>query len=117
MTGGIAHDFRNIFSVVDSGLRLAESNFNDPDRVRTFISGAREGIARGVKLTSQLLNCAQQGEIKTCVADANGLLKNLELFLKYRAGPSVRIVLECSPAIPKYLVDPSHDLEPRRQRA
>lgn len=107
MTGGIAHDFRNILSIIDSGLRLAESNLSDPDKIRTFISGAREGIARGVRLTSQLLNFAQQGEIKTCAADANALLKNLELFLKYGVGPSVCIVLECSPAIPKCLVDPS----------
>jgi signal transduction histidine kinase len=107
MTGGIAHDFRNILSVIDSGLRLAEANLSDPDQVRTFISGAREGIARGVRLTSQLLNFAQRGEIRPCVADANALLKNLELFLKYGAGPSVCIVLECSPVIPKCLVDPS----------
>ena len=40
-------------------------------------------------------------------ADANSLLKNLELFLKYGAGPSVCVVLEYSPAIPKCLVDPS----------
>jgi hypothetical protein len=39
MTGGIAHDFRNILSVVDSGLRLAESKLGDPDNVRTFIAG------------------------------------------------------------------------------
>jgi len=51
MTGGIVHDFRNILSVIDSGLRLAESNLGDPDKTRCFISGAREGIARGVRLT------------------------------------------------------------------
>jgi signal transduction histidine kinase len=107
MTGGIAHDFMSILSVVDSGLRLAESNLGDPDNVRTFIAGAREGIARGVRLTSHLLDFAQQGEIRTCAADANSLLKNLELFLKYGAGPSVCIVLECSPTIPKCLVNPS----------
>src|SRR5215204_3848420 len=96
MTGGIAHDFRNILSIIDSGLRLAESNLNDPDKVRTFISGAREGIARGLRLTSQLLSFAQQGEIKPCAADANLLLKNLELFLRYSVGPSARIVFDYS---------------------
>jgi signal transduction histidine kinase len=64
MTGGIAHDFRNILSIIDSGLRLAESNLSDPDKVRTFIAGAREGIARGVSLISQLLDFARQGEVK-----------------------------------------------------
>jgi signal transduction histidine kinase len=87
LTGGIALDIRNVLAVIDSGLRLAESNLSDPDKIRTFISGSRDGIARGVRLTSQLLSFAQQGEIKTCAAGANALFKNLELFLKYGAGP------------------------------
>jgi signal transduction histidine kinase len=107
MTGSIAHDFRNILSIVDTGLRLVDSNVSDPEKVRTFISGAREGVARGLKLTSQLLTFAQQGEIKTCAADANSLLRNLELFLRYGAGPTIHLVLECSPTIPRCLVDPS----------
>ena len=107
MTGGIAHDFRNILSVIESGLRLAESNFSEPQKARTFISGAREGVARGLRLTSQLLTFAQQGEIQACAADVNSLLKNLELFLRYGAGPSVHTVLDLSPDIPKCLVDPS----------
>lgn len=107
MSGGIAHDFRNILSLIDSSLRLAESNLSDPDKVRTFISGAHEGVVRGVRLTSQLLNFAQQGEIKTCAADVNTLLKTLEIFLKHGAGPAVRIVYDYSPALPKCLVERS----------
>lgn len=107
MAGGIAHDFRNILSIIDSSLRLAESNLSDPDKIRTFISGAHEGIVRGVRLTSQLLDFAQQGEIKTCAADVNTLLKNLEMFLKFGAGPSVRIVYDYSPTLPKCLVERS----------
>jgi signal transduction histidine kinase len=107
MTGGIVHDFRNILSVIDSGLRLAEINVGDVDKIRICISGAREGVARGLSLTEQLLNFAHQSKIRTCVADANALLKSLELFLKYATGPDVHIVLDCCPTIPKCLVDPS----------
>lgn len=107
MTGCIAHDFKNILAVIDSGLSLAESNYSDPDKVRFFISGAREGIVRGVGLASQLLNFAQQGELETCVEDANSLLKNLKPFLEYGAGPSVRIVFAYSSVIPKCLINPS----------
>src|SRR5688572_13425582 len=74
MTGGIAHDFRNILAIVDSGLRLAERNSSDPEKVRVFIEGAREGVSRGMRLTSQLLSFARQGEIETRAADANALL-------------------------------------------
>jgi signal transduction histidine kinase len=107
MTGGIAHDFRNILSLIDSGLRLAESDLSDPDKIRTLITGAREGIARGVRLTSQILNFAQQGKVTTCAADVNMLLKNLEMFLNYGAGPSVRIVYDYWPTLPKCLVERS----------
>ena len=54
MTGGIAHDFRNLLAVIESGLRLAErAAADEPERVRDYIAAAREGINRGVELTSQ----------------------------------------------------------------
>jgi hypothetical protein len=76
MTCGIAHDFRNILAVIDSGSRLAESNLSDPEKsAPSFPALAKE--PRGVRLTSQLLNYAQRSEFETCVADANSLLSNL----------------------------------------
>jgi signal transduction histidine kinase len=107
MTEGIAHDFRNILAVIDSGLRLAENKSNDPKAASTFIAGAREGVARGLTLTSQLLTFAKQREFQAHAADANKLLKALELFLRYGAGSEVRVVLELSPNIPICLIDPS----------
>lgn len=107
MTGGIAHDFRNILAVIDSGLRLAESNSHDLRAARTFIAGAREGVARGLTLTSQLLGFAKQGELHAGEADANELLKALELFLRYGAGPEVRVLLELSPDVQNCLIDTS----------
>jgi signal transduction histidine kinase len=107
MTGGIAHDFRNILAAIESGLRLAERNAGAPDKVREFIAGAREGVARGLKLTSQLLTFARQHELATRAGDINLLLRQLELFLKYAAGPKLRLVMELSPDLPKCLIDES----------
>src|SRR5215204_2893361 len=107
MTGGIVHDFRNILAVIDSGLRLAENSCNDPKAARNFITGAREGIARGLALTSQLLTFASQREFQARAADPNELLKALELFLRYGAGSQVRVVLELSANIPSCLIDSS----------
>jgi signal transduction histidine kinase len=107
MTGGIAHDFRNILAVIDSGLRLAQNNSHDPQLASTFIADAREGIARGLKLTSQLLSFAKQREFEVRPTDANELLKELELFLRYGAGPQVRVCLELASDIPDCQIDPS----------
>jgi len=107
MTGGIVHDFRNMLAVIDAGLRSAERNAGDPDMVRTFVAGAREGVGRGLRLTSQLLTFARQGELPISAADVNALLANSELLLKYGAGSHVRIDFDFSANIPKCLVDPS----------
>jgi signal transduction histidine kinase len=105
MTGGIAHDFRSILAVIDSGLRLAQKSSDDPTKVSAFIADARDGIVRGLTLTSRLLNFAKQRELDACATDVNALLKDLELFLRYGAGSEVRICLELSHDISECWVD------------
>jgi signal transduction histidine kinase len=107
MTGGIAHDFRNLLAAIESGLRLAEKSLGQPEKLRVYIAAAREGIDRGVKLTSQLLAFAKRQEVEARARDVNKLLRNLELLLKYSAGPETRIVLELASDIPTCLIDPS----------
>jgi signal transduction histidine kinase len=105
MAEGITHDFRNILTVVDSSLRLAERSYEAPEQVRACIAGAREGIVRGFTLTSQLLTFAKQRQLDLRICDANALLRDLESFLKYGAGPEIRVVTQLSPDIPNCLVD------------
>jgi signal transduction histidine kinase len=107
MTGGIVHDFRNILMAIELGLRLAEKNSEQPEQVRAHLVAAREGLDRGVKLTSQLLAFAKQQELTAHAADVNELLRKLELLLRYSAGPKTRIVLELASDVPKCLIEPS----------
>jgi signal transduction histidine kinase len=107
MTGGIAHDFRNILAIIESGLRLAEKSAEAPEQVRTCIAGAKEGVDRGLRLISQLLTFAKQQELAVGAADANQLLTELEPFLKYGAGPAISIGLELASDIPECFLDPT----------
>ncbi len=113
MTGGIVHDFRNILAVIGSALKMAEMSLEQPECARTCLAGAREGIDRGLKLTSELLKFAasrEQGEVRGVGGgfyDVNILLKKFEPLLRYGAGPGVRVVLELEPDVPKYVIDPS----------
>ena len=106
MTGGIAHDFRNVLSVIASGLNVAERHSGDPAKVELALAAAREGVERGTKMTQRLLAFAKQQELKTGPEDVNALLAKLKMFLKYGAGPGIRMILECAPDLPKCLVDP-----------
>ncbi len=75
MTGGIVHDFRNLLAGIESGLRLTEKSSEQPEKVRVYIAAAREGIDRGVKLTSRLLAFATQQELEAHAGDVNELLR------------------------------------------
>lgn len=107
MTGGIAHDFRNLLAVIDSGLRLAWREADKPERVCVYIAAAREGINRGLELTSELLAFAKQQTFVTDFGDLNTCLRTFEPFLRYGAGPDIRITLELEPNIPACIIDPA----------
>jgi signal transduction histidine kinase len=101
------HDFRNLLARIESGLRLAEKRLDEPEKVRVCIAAAREGIDRGVKLTSQLLAFAKHQDLQAVEGDVNELLRNLELPIRYSVAPGIRIGLTLASDIPKCLVDPS----------
>jgi signal transduction histidine kinase len=73
--------------------------------VRTYIAAARVGIDRGQKLTSQLLDFAKRQQLEAQAGDVNDLLNKIARFLKYGAGPGVRIEFHLAPDIPKCLVE------------
>jgi len=106
MTGGIAHDFRNILSIVASGLRAAERNVDDPAKLKSALVAIQEGVARGERMTSRLLSFASQQELVASPEDVNVLLRKLEPFLNYGAGSGFRIELALAADLPTCLVDP-----------
>jgi signal transduction histidine kinase len=106
MTGGIAHDFRNVLAIVESGLRVAEDNAGDPEKLTAALAAAHDGVQRGLRMIARLLAFAGQHELKTGPEEVNTLLEKLRMFVKYGAGPSIRVILELAFDLPKCLVDP-----------
>jgi signal transduction histidine kinase len=106
MTAGLAHDFRNILAVIESGLRLAERNHDDPQKAQAALAAAHEGIRRGMRLTSQLVLFAKPQKPDIRPENVNDLLNGLKSFLKYGAGPGIRLVLELAAELPPCRVQP-----------
>ncbi len=106
MTGGIAHDFRNVLCIIASGLRVAERSVADPSKFKSALAAAEEGIERGLKMVAGLLDFARQQESNAAPEDLNPLLARLEAFLRYGAGPNVKLMLDLASGLPKCLVDP-----------
>lgn len=106
MTAGLAHDFRNILAIIESGLNLAERNRDDPEKAQAALAAAHEGIRRGIRLTSQLVLFARPEKPDVHPENVNDLLNGLKAFLKYGAGPGIRVVLDLAPDLPQCRIDP-----------
>ena len=106
MTAGLAHDFRNILAIIESGLNLAERNCDDAEKAAAALAAAREGVRRGIRLTSRIVGFARPEKPDFHPESLNDLLTGLRTFLKYGAGPGIRIVLDLAPDLPACRIDP-----------
>jgi signal transduction histidine kinase len=105
MTAGLAHDFRNILAVINSAINLAERDSGDKVKLGTALGAARDGIGRGTALTDKLIVFAKPRAHDAHEEDVNALLRNLNLFLDYAAGPDIRVRLDLAPALPPCRID------------
>ena len=106
MTGGIAHDFRNVLCIIASGLRVAERDAADLAKLKSALAATRDGIERGLQMTSRLLAFATHQELSSGPETVNTLLEKLSDFLRFGAGPGVRVVIDLADDLPPCLVDP-----------
>ena len=106
MTAGLAHDFRNILTIIESGLALAGRSRHDPEKAQAALDAVHDGIRRGIRLTSQLVVFARPEKPEVHPQSVNDLLSGLKTFLKYGAGPGIRIDLALSPGLPPCPIDP-----------
>lgn len=107
LTGGIAHDFRNLLTAIGSGLRLAENNRHNPAKLSAYLAEMKMAIDGGIALTSQLLAFARHQSHEPHVGNVNKYLHTFEPFLRYGAEPDVRLVLDLAPNLPNCLLDPA----------
>ncbi len=106
MTGGIAHDFRNVLAMISSGLSLAERGGARGESIDAYLRAAREGVERGLRLTSRLLAFSKPESTCPSPRNINDLLRELELFVKYGAGPGNCVTFDLAEGLPPCMIDP-----------
>lgn len=70
MAGGIAHDFKNILTVISASAELLLASVTDED-AREDALAIREAAARGRHLTDQIMNFARERDAKRRPVDLN----------------------------------------------
>lgn len=94
LTGGIAHDFNNLLQAVGGNLDLIRAQPGDTDRVSRWADNASKGIARGTKLTGQLLAFSRTQRLELRPLDLNALIRGMLDLVASSVGPRVTCHLD-----------------------
>ena len=105
MTAGLAHDFRTILAVIQSGIRVAKRAGKDTQKADSALAAVDEAIQRGMRLTTELLVFARGGKQEVGKENVNELLVGTNTLLKYGAGPAIQIKLDLATELPDCPVD------------
>jgi signal transduction histidine kinase len=104
LTGGLAHDFNNLLNVIMGSVELIQRTSPD-ERARRLAANAKQAVERGAKLTAQLLAFSRSQNLDLRPTDINELLAAMRELLGLSLGPTVRVLTEFSPDVPKATAD------------
>ena len=90
LTGGVAHDFNNLLTVLQGNLELLSGRQRDP-RQEARVEQALQTVARGERLTQQLLAFARRQPLKNESIVLNDLLRGMLELLARSVGDKVAI--------------------------
>src|SRR3546814_2454169 len=77
MSRGFVHDLRIILAVISAGLNLAQRHNSDPDLSNTFLTGAHEGVERGMRLNKPLMDIENGPDCQIRTEKVNDALQQL----------------------------------------
>ena len=107
LTGGVAHDFNNMLTVISGNLQLLEPELADRPDSQQILGSALRAVGRGAELTRKLLAFARRQRLNPQSIDPRKLLHELCPILARTLGEPIRVSVDCEPEAPNVFVDPS----------
>ncbi|MGA7810432.1 ATP-binding protein [Bradyrhizobium sp.] len=107
LTGGVAHDFNNILTVITGTIEILAEAVKDRPQLAKITSMIGAAAARGADLTQHLLAFARRQPLQPHNVDVNALVVEAARLLQPTLGEQIEIesmlAHDCAPA----LIDPS----------
>ncbi len=108
ITGGVAHDFNNILTVVIGNIEmLGERIHNDPEG-RRIVDAVLDAAGRGADLTSRLLAFSKRQTLQPRMVDVNKLVNDTHQLLLRVLGENIEIQTKLQPDTWPAFVDSAH---------
>jgi PAS domain S-box-containing protein len=106
LTGGVAHDFNNMLTVISGNLQLLEPDLADRPDSQQILGSALRAVGRGAELTRKLLAFARRQRLNPQSIDPRKLLHELCPILARTLGEPIKVNVECELEAPNVFVDP-----------
>ncbi len=107
LTGGIAHDFSNLLTVIRGGLELAAAELGGNARLQRLHDRILDATERAVALTHQLLAFSRLQPLQPQVFDPVGRLAESAALLQRALGEAVTVTTDLPPGIARVEADPA----------
>ena len=109
LTGGVAHDFNNLLQIISANLDLAVAgaSSNADARLRERLQNAIGAVARGSRLTGQLLAFARRQALEPKSVDLGRVIRDMSDLLRRSLGETIQIETVIAGGLWNTLVDPS----------
>jgi PAS domain S-box-containing protein len=91
LTGGVAHDFNNLLQVISGNLQLLNDDVAGNDRARRRVANAMASVARGSKLSSQLLAFGRRQPLAPKVVNPGKLIRDMDDLLRRTLGEGIEV--------------------------
>ena len=91
LTGGVAHDFNNLLQVISGNLQLLNEDVADNDRAKRRVANAMASVARGSKLSSQLLAFGRRQPLEPEVVNPGKLIRDMDELLRHTLGEGIEV--------------------------
>jgi signal transduction histidine kinase/CheY-like chemotaxis protein len=105
LTGGVAHDFNNLLQIISANLELAATGTRDP-RLAERLQNAVGAVARGSRLTAQLLAFARRQALEPRSVDLSRVLRDMSDMLRRTLGDNIEIETVIAGGLWNTLADP-----------
>jgi len=107
LTGGVAHDFNNLLQIIGTSLdRTAQDKDSDPKRAER-IQNALSAVARGARLTGQLLAFARRQALDPRSTNVGRVIQDMTDLLRRTLGERVEVESIVAGGLWNTMVDPS----------
>jgi PAS domain S-box-containing protein len=107
LTGGVAHDFNNILTVITGTIEILADGVSDRPKLAAIAKMISEAAERGSELTRRLLAFARKQPLQPRETDINGLILDTVTLLQSSLGAHIEIESKLASDAWTALVDPS----------